>query len=88
MKKKPQVLTMRYEGGSNRRGAWCVTLMNGPQAGLYASGVRGEEPEWLQRILLVAKVGGHEMPIPRPPPETIVWFRVNTEHELVEFMPT
>ena len=43
-------------------------------------------PEWLVEIINLAVVGGHAKKVPNPPPELIVWFRVNEHHELIEFI--
>lgn len=43
-------------------------------------------PEWLKSILATAKVAGVIRPIKEPPPEVIVWFRTDDNHNLVEFI--
>ena len=43
-------------------------------------------PEWLTEIINLAVVGGHAKKVPNPPPELIVWFRVNENRELIEFI--
>ena len=43
-------------------------------------------PEWLRAILDTAKVAGAMRTIPQPPPEVILWFRTDDDHNLVEFI--
>jgi hypothetical protein len=46
-----------------------------------------ERPEWLQRIIEVAIVGGHVQKIANPPPDVIVWFRTDPRDDtLIEFV--
>jgi hypothetical protein len=83
MPKKPSEPTvLRYS--ADWSGGWHVTSMS--SRSFSARGDAGTEPEWLKAILAVARVGGHCMDIPRPPPDLIVWFRVNDEMELVDFV--
>jgi hypothetical protein len=82
-KKKPPEHTMRY---SATRTSWVVNGINENTPATVARGLHGEEPEWLRNILTVARIGGHCMDIPRPPPDLIVWFRVNDEFELLGFV--
>lgn len=43
-------------------------------------------PEWLKPILATAKVAGAIRPIKEPPPEIILWFRTDADHNLIEFI--
>lgn len=43
-------------------------------------------PEWLASILATAKVAGAIRAIKQPPPEVILWFRTDDNHNLVEFI--
>ena len=45
-----------------------------------------QRPKWMTDIINLAVVGGHAKKVPNPPPELIVWFRVNKNSELVEFI--
>jgi hypothetical protein len=50
---------------------------------------RGEldsKPEWLERILNAAVVGGHLKRIPQPPPDAIVWFTTDLDNNLKSFL--
>ena len=50
---------------------------------------RGEldsRPEWLERILVTATVGGHLKRIPQPPPDSIVWFTTDLDNNLLTFL--
>ena len=84
MTKKPKLhepMTLRYCADD---AVWHVaSVYNQP---LSMHGAAGTEPQWLQDILTVARVGGHCMDIPRPPPDLIVWFRVNPDFTLVDFI--
>lgn len=50
------------------------------------SGLVDNMPEWLAAILATAKVAGAIRPIKEPPPETILWFRTDDKHNLIEFI--
>ena len=46
-----------------------------------------ERPDWLERIIDIAVVGGHVQNIPNPPPDVIVWFRTDPRDDtLIEFV--
>ena len=45
-----------------------------------------DRPQWLTDIIAIAVAGGHAKKVPNPPPELIVWFRVNSNRELLEFI--
>ena len=44
------------------------------------------KPEWLTDILSTAQVGGHIRHIAEPPPEVILWFRTDEQHNLDSFI--
>lgn len=76
---KPEVRTLRYASGVT---GWTVHDLGAPA--VYLRGPPGTEPEWLQRILTVARISGYLMEVP-PPPHCILWFRATDTHELVGF---
>lgn len=43
-------------------------------------------PEWLRAILATAKVAGAIPKIKEPPPDVILWFRTDKDHNLIEFI--
>jgi hypothetical protein len=43
-------------------------------------------PDWLERILAVAKVGGHIVWVSSPPPTMSLWFDMTPQRELIEFV--
>lgn len=45
-----------------------------------------QRPEWLERILVTAKVGGHLKRISQPPPDAIVWFTTDNDNNLKSFL--
>ena len=46
-----------------------------------------ERPDWLERIIEIAIVGGYVQNIPNPPPDVIVWFRTDPRDDtLLEFV--
>lgn len=50
---------------------------------------RGEvsqRPEWLERILNTATVGGHLKRVNQPPPNAIVWFTTDDDNNLKSFL--
>jgi hypothetical protein len=50
---------------------------------------RGEldsRPDWLERILVTATVGGHLKRIFHPPPDAIVWFTTDLDNNLLTFL--
>ena len=50
------------------------------------SGFVDNMPEWLRAILDTAKVANMIRPIKEPPPEVILWFRTDDNHNLVEYI--
>ena len=48
-------------------------------------GVLGRQPEWLKKILDVAKVGGHLTPMRDGPPDRLLWFTMDHNYNLLEF---
>ena len=47
-------------------------------------GEMGSQPVWLQRILDVARVGGHLKPLNQGPPDAILWFKIDKDFNLLE----
>jgi hypothetical protein len=43
-------------------------------------------PEWLERILTTATVGGHLKRVSQPPPDAIVWFTTDLDNNLLTFV--
>lgn len=48
-------------------------------------GHESARPEWLVRIIDMAKVGGHMSIVRQPPPDCIVWFETDAENNLKSF---
>jgi hypothetical protein len=42
--------------------------------------------DWLKRIIDTAKVAGVIRTVKTPPPDIILWFRTDKEHNLIEFI--
>ena len=76
--------TCRYHADDS---AWRLDRMDGGAAAPLR-GAPGEEPEWLKTILDVARVGGHidVWPGSDGEPTRTVWFRVNHDNHLTEFI--
>lgn len=72
----------RYEqrGGTYTMRRW----HNGTERSF--SGPTFNMPEWLRAILDTARVAGAIKPIKEPPPEIILWFRTDADHNLIEFI--
>ena len=49
-------------------------------------GELSQRPEWLERILDTAAVGGHLKRINQPPPDAIVWFTTDADNNLKTFL--
>lgn len=66
---------------------WRVDMMDGGRSPPLRGEI-GSYPDWLAVILDVAKIGGHiavwEGPDKRP--TQTMWFRIDTHHQLVEFV--
>ena len=45
-----------------------------------------QRPEWLERILTTAAVGGHLKRVQQPPPDAIVWFTTDLDNNLITFL--
>lgn len=50
------------------------------------SGPVDNMPAWLRAILDTAKVANMIRAIKEPPPDVIVWFRTDDNHNLIEFI--
>jgi hypothetical protein len=51
--------------------------------------IRGDldtRPEWLERIITAATVGGHLKRMFDPPPDAIVWFTTDLDNNLLTFL--
>lgn len=49
-------------------------------------GEASQRPEWLERILIAATVGGHFKRVNQPPPDAIVWFTTDEHNNLKTFL--
>jgi len=72
----------RYE---ERFGAYVLKCWHGGTETSWRGDVGGQ-PEWLERILNAAVVGGHLKRIPQPPPDAIVWFTTDLNNNLLTFL--
>ena len=52
----------------------------------HTRGADYNRPEWLNSILATAKVAGAIPKIKEPPPDIILWFRTDKDHNLIEFV--
>jgi hypothetical protein len=48
-------------------------------------GDKSARPDWLVRIIDIAKVGGHMSLVREPPPDCIVWFQTDANNNLQAF---
>ena len=78
----PDLHEYRYE---QRGDAYALRCWHNGTERMYR-GFTPNMPEWLVSILATAKVAGAIRPIKEPPPEVIVWFRTDENHNLVEFI--
>ena len=71
----------RYEerGDTYTLRCWC----NGRETS--SLGFKSDRPEWLVRIIDMAKVGGHMSLVRQPPPDCIVWFQTDANNNLEAF---
>lgn len=74
--------TVRYteDGGCHK------LLIYTEEAAHESAGTPEARPDWLTRIVDLAVVGGHLHPIPNPPPTRILWFDVDKDYNLIEFV--
>lgn len=72
----------RYEerAGEYRLRCW----VNGTEN--TAVGLIESQPAWLQAIVATSRVGGHMKYTNEPPPDCIVWFVTDAEHNLLRFL--
>jgi hypothetical protein len=84
-KRPPKIVVnvMRYVEG-DPPGWWGLGNISHPHK---TCGVNGTQPEWLANIVAVGRAGAYGMPVPHPPPDFILWFRVNQYNELLGFGP-
>lgn len=52
----------------------------------HTRGLVSMSPAWLVNILVIAKVAGAIPKIKEPPPDLILWFRTDDNHNLIEFI--
>jgi hypothetical protein len=52
------------------------------------SGDVADQPEWLGRILVLGRVGGHVLNVAPPPPNEILWFVLDADGDLKRFLTT
>jgi len=66
---------------------WRLDCMDGGRRAPL-QGEPGEQPEWLQVILDVARIGGHAATWPgaNKEPTITVWFRIDRNNQLTEFI--
>jgi Ni/Co efflux regulator RcnB len=57
---------------------------NGEQQ--FSRGYEHNILDWLRRILDTAKVAGVIRTVETPPPDIILWFRTDTDYNLIEFI--
>lgn len=72
----------RYEerAGEYRLRCW----VNGTEHTVV--GLMESQPAWLQAIVATSRVGGHMKYTNEPPPDCIVWFVTDAEHNLLRFL--
>lgn len=72
----------RYEerAGEYRLRCW----VNGTEHTVV--GLIESQPAWLQAIVATSRVGGHMKYTNEPPPDCIVWFVTDAEHNLLRFL--
>ena len=49
-------------------------------------GAVGEEPQWVRTIIELGKVGGYMITPTQPPPNQILWFDIDADRNLVQFI--
>jgi hypothetical protein len=50
------------------------------------TGLIDSSPAWLQAIVATSRVGGHMKYTNEPPPDCIVWFVTDADHNLLRFL--
>jgi len=78
----PNEREYRYE---ERDGEYTLKCWHHGTETVWWGGV-GTRPQWLERILATAKVGGHLKRISHPPPDAIVWFTTDLDNNLLTFL--
>ena len=77
------ILFRYYERGAQ----WGLTCYNTEQlshAHTYPASTN-PRPRWLQVIVDAGKIGGHGEAVIHPPPDFVLWFRINEDHSLHSF---
>jgi hypothetical protein len=79
------VYEMRYEerNGNYRLDSWPIADITET---VKAHGPIADRPEWLVTIINIAKIGGKLSLVPYPPPDAIVWFTVDAQLSLLDFI--
>lgn len=77
---------MRYVEGEPELGKFTLQEVSGCRPKQILIGFVGDQPQWLSDILAVAVVGGHCLPILRPPPVRILWFALDHDNNLLRFI--
>jgi len=76
------MIELRYE----RRGdTYMLKVWEGAGMDIQRSGYVKDQPEWLVKILLFAKLGGHLRYVMVSPPDEIVWFTIDESYNLIGF---
>jgi len=44
-----------------------------------------DRPSWLVSIIDIARLGGHIILVPNPPPDVVLWFVTDKDGALIEF---
>ena len=44
-----------------------------------------EQPGWLRNIILMARIGDHMRKVVVPPPDEIIWFKIDDRYNLIGF---
>ena len=64
--------------------SWQIAIYRYGEATERCDGRLGYQPEWLQRILDVAKVGGYMPPMRDGPPDRLLWAKIDKDFNLLE----
>ena len=79
---KMNELEVRYQ---EHGGMWStITYTTDANGSSRNDGHLGYQPAWLRLILDVAKVGGHLKPLRDGPPDTLLWFKMDSDNNLLE----
>jgi hypothetical protein len=72
-RKHPHATVWRYSAANDwyTLSSFTATMADDDR---YTPCNRSNEPKWLTEIVLMGRMGGHDLPIANPPPETVLWF--------------